>query len=307
MLINTVEQMGNRCGHKVSSPQFYNLPTSHKIRPGVICFAQNNAKVFYYQTGQFLKSLTHYRFSRRQIRSEARERDVAVLQVLLHYVDLATLRVGVPGADGSFTSFGLKTIAKKLGWRTAEDDEEDKQRLASGKRPRERGVKRVCRAIMSLKRVGYLQTYRRFERALMDGEMAYKGLPAIRCLSQKLFQELGISATKLAQSRKKAANRLKKKYQAYREKEGQKNLSRIMHGIGEAFKNNKSSYKKVKTKKRKNQEQVIRARKAALEQEMAKRCSPQELEKGAQLFRLAKLPENSGLSLSEIKTKYRLA
>jgi len=62
------------------------------------------------------------RGSNRQERSEGRERDSAVIQVLLHYAELASMRVGVPCyKDGAFKSLNLKFIAEKAGFRKIGD------------------------------------------------------------------------------------------------------------------------------------------------------------------------------------------
>ncbi len=140
-----------------------------------------------------------------------------MLQVLLHHCELATLRVGTPQSDGSFINLSMKDIALRLGWRTLDDHKEDKERVMAGKQPRYKGIKRGWRGLHDLKKAGCIQIHECVESIGVNeiGQEQYKGLPAVKCLTIKLFKELGISLHKLNFRRKQAANRLKKKYQGY--------------------------------------------------------------------------------------------
>jgi ribosomal protein L35 len=151
------------------------------------------------------------------MRSERREAVASVAQVCLHYLELASLRVGVPQHNGDFMPLDMSFIAQKLGWRTAEDEAEDKALLAAGKLPKRRGIQRVQRAIDDMKGAGYVTVHRRFEKCLGD-DNAYRGLPAIRCFSERFFHEIGITLVRLNLRRNEAAKRLRKKYQAFKAK-----------------------------------------------------------------------------------------
>lgn len=222
---------GNWCGHDPLNPRFFDIPESHARRPDVLQFAQNNLKRFYFAPGKWLASLNFTRVKSRKMRSEARERNAAVLQVLLHYLELASMRVGIPNADGIFLPIDMKFIAKKLGWRTDADDEEDRARLAAGRNPKDRGIKRVWRAIADLKRAGYVTVHPRFTKVL-EGEQDYTGLPAVRCLLPKVFHELGIQYERLKLRRDQAAKRLRKKYREYSQKLADSKLSALLSGVG---------------------------------------------------------------------------
>lgn len=201
--------LGNRCDHDPLNPQFFTAPESHKRRPDVLQYATSNLEQFYTSPKQWLKSLRLSRESARQARSEGRERDADVLGVLLHYAELATLRCGVPTQKG-FINLTLSFIAKQLGWRSDEDEAEDRARNKAGQRPRNRGIKRVWRSLRVLKKAGYVSITRLCKTK--DGKH-YQGLAAIKCLSTKLFKELGISGTKLEAKRREASKRLKKRLQ----------------------------------------------------------------------------------------------
>jgi hypothetical protein len=152
---------GNWCGHDKESPRFFIPPPEHGRRPSVIHIAQKNIEKFYEKPKKWLNSLVYARESWRQERSEARESDSAVMQVLLHYVELASLRVGVPAEDNGFQSLDLEYIAEKAGV----------------------SLKRAARSISRFKAAGYLEVHKRFEEYKDDGgETKYKGLASVRRL-----------------------------------------------------------------------------------------------------------------------------
>jgi hypothetical protein len=201
-----LSSLGNWCTHNPNQPKFYTPPEEHGTRPDVLVAASETLERFYWTPKEYLQSLLESRESSRQERTEARERDAAVLQVLLHYLELATMRVGVPLEDGSFHSFSMKDIALKLDWRKPEDDDDPKHK--------DRGIKRVWRALSSLCRAGYITITRRCQKTFNE-EQEYRGLPAIRCITAKLFRELKINLEQLRKRRKQATERIKKKYKKY--------------------------------------------------------------------------------------------
>lgn len=191
---------GNWCGHNPKNPRFFKIPDSHGERPDVISIAYKNAENFYYQPYHWLQSLFLTRGSARQERTEGRERDSAVIQVLLHYTELASMRVGVPCyKDDAFKSLSLKFIAEKAGFREIGDHAE-------------KGIKRVWRALKRLAKAGYIVIHKRFEKYTDDdGLSKYKGLPAVKRITTKLFAELGVSLQKLGIKRRDARKRLNKR------------------------------------------------------------------------------------------------
>jgi hypothetical protein len=198
--------LGNWCGHNPTQPKFFIPPEEHGTRPDVLVIASENLERFYWTPKQYLLSLMESRDSSRQERTEARERDASVLQALCHHLELATMKVGVPLKDGGFWSISEKHIALKLGWRKPEDDDDPKHK--------NRGLKRVNRALKSLKKAGYITITRRCQKTF-DEEQEYRGLPAIRCVTAKLFRELKINLQCLKKRRKQAGERIKKKYKEY--------------------------------------------------------------------------------------------
>lgn len=272
---------GNWCNHNPSNPRFFEGNSKHANRPDVIQWAMINLKRFYAKPRSWLQSLRDTRRTVRQERSEGRERDADVLGVLLHYTELASLRVGFPKESGEFISLDMKFIAKKLGWRCDNDDQLDTERINQGKIPLNRGVKRVWRSVTVLKQAGYLTVHKRFERHL-DGEKDYTGLPAVRCIQPKLFWELGINGTKLRAKRDQAAKRLKKKYRSY--------LNKIETDIQKVinFGKNLSYNRKYKPvgKFRNNL------------------SATQEKQRQQHCFELKQLPENKNLSSDDFYLKY---
>lgn len=209
--VNSYLGSGNRCSHRPLFPVWFVPPKVHKKRYEAICWAQNNIKQFYIEPSKWLKSLRYTRESSRQQRSEARERDGKVIQVLLHHCDLASLRVGKPNPDGTFDSLSIKDIALRAGWRTLEDNESELQK------EQDKGIKRVWRALDSLKKAGYITIHECIEKVPVDGqeEEQYRSLPAVKCINPTLFWELGITKQKLSADRKLASKRRQKERQEY--------------------------------------------------------------------------------------------
>jgi Mn-dependent DtxR family transcriptional regulator len=190
-----LDSRGNWCGHDPENPRYYEPPEDHGIRPDVLVEAQDNLILFYETPKKFLPSLHVVRETMRQERTEGREADSSILQLLLHYTDLVSLRAGVPLETGSFLPLSVQFVAEKLNL----------------------SLKRVLRALSRLKKAGYLIVHQRYKKG-ENGENDYTGLVAIKCLTVKLFNELGISPAKLELRRKKAAARLKKMCRDFKDK-----------------------------------------------------------------------------------------
>lgn len=285
---------GNRCGHNPNAPQFFTSPEPHKLRPNVIQYAIKNLEHFYEKPSKWLSSLKRTRSSKRQQRSEAREREANIIGVLLHYTDLATLRVGFPEGSGDFVSFDMLFLARQVGWRTAEDDKQDKERVKQGLRPLNKGLKRTWRAIANLKRAGYITVHKQFKIEKYEEATLYKGMAAIKTINQKLFIELGVNLSLLEQKRKEAAKRLKKQKADYLKKaeamliamkqqtrQGSQKLTTIMQTLLGENTSKSSSYQK--------------SRAQALEKEQARQ---------AKCYELKQLEENKNLSAEAFYLKY---
>lgn len=280
---------GNRCGHVPDAPCYFIPSKEHKLRPSVIQFAMNNLEHYYLKPSYWLESLKRTRLSKKKQRSEARERDAAVLGVLLHYTELASLRVGFYDSVGSFVSLDMRFIARQLGWRTLEDDKKDSKRLEQGLKPKAKGIKRVWRSINNLKRAGYLTVHQQFKlekKGDNEHEAVYKGFAAIRAINAKLFTELGIKLTELDRKRKEASKRLKRKWrEAVQQVEF--TLSNIRKGIPTAINDIIKKVDVPSVSLQKKQAQLVR------EKERQQKC-----------FELKILPENKDLSSEEFYIKY---
>ena len=221
---------------------------------------------------KFLKGFSFTRKSVRKLRIEGVERDAAVILELLRYTDLTTMQVGVPNANGSFLKLPYRFFAKKAGWRTDEDEEIDKALVREGKRPKERGIKRVWRAFECLRRADYVDVIHS-SKMLDDG--SYEGMAAIKRVSPKLFYDLGISVKQLEKCRQQAKKRLLKLKEKYKQ---------------ELFKAAQDYIKPVKKKIDR-----ILNKDAGLDKRKAK---------SQEAYRLRQMPENAQLSSSEFYLKY---
>lgn len=101
-----------------------------------------------------------------QMRSERREAIFIVLCVMLSALDMKTMRVGTPQQDGSFRGMTMETIAQRGGI----------------------SLSRAERAMADLTRIGYVKVFQRHEKV----KELYKGLPAVRTISIRLFGSLGL-------------------------------------------------------------------------------------------------------------------
>jgi hypothetical protein len=100
--------------------------------------------------------------SARQQRVERRVACVQLLRAMLKYLDLASLRVGIPQRDGGFLNMTLPFLAKHAGL----------------------PVRRAERAMRDLLRAGLVMAQQRAERT-DDG--SYRGLASLRQLPAALF------------------------------------------------------------------------------------------------------------------------
>ena len=277
---NTSRLFGNGCRHDMLKPRFYAPPEKHGLRTDVIVWSVESLKRFYYNPDTKLKDLKMSRESLRQQRSEARERDASVLQVLMHYCELATLRVGVPLDDGEFHSLSMKAIAQRLGWRTREDDKSPRTRY--------KGIKRVWRALKSLRKAGYIDIHKRVEKIMDEmGNLDFKGLPAIKNLNPKVFYDLGITPQRLRIRRDQASKRLKKKFKAFQRKveDTLKMPRQYQQKVLDIFQGRRAKARKKENIERKEHSNKVRYQ-------------------AAKLSELIAMPENEGLTYSQLKAKY---
>jgi len=110
-------QGGNFCGHDPRNPRF-TLTRPAKIGKGgippILTELAERLQDYYHRPRQLIPSLDLANGSNRQQRSERREACVLLLNALLKYTDLASLRVGIPTQNG-FLSLTVDYIAKQTG------------------------------------------------------------------------------------------------------------------------------------------------------------------------------------------------
>ncbi len=176
---------GNNCGHNPETPRWFHPPEKH-TRPQIIRKIIGEIRRYYADPGATIPSLNLANGSDRQQRSERREACLSVLACLLHYLDLATLRVGIPQHDASFQGVSMPFIAEKSGLT----------------------LRRTERAVADLVKAGLITVHPLCEKI---SECAYKGFAAIRTLNRKLFTLFGLGG-RLKYERDRAAARLKKKH-----------------------------------------------------------------------------------------------
>ncbi len=175
---------GNNCGHKPASPRWFAPPPKH-TRPKIISKVISEIQHYYLNPTSAIPSLNLVNGSNRQQRSERREACLSVLGCLLHYLDLASLRVGIPQPDKSFNGISMPFIAEKSGLT----------------------LKRTERAMRDLVKSGLIDVYPLCEKL---SDTVYKGYAAIRTVSRKLFTLFGMGG-RLKYEREKASARQRKR------------------------------------------------------------------------------------------------
>ncbi|MEI2806903.1 MAG: hypothetical protein V9G18_13470, partial [Albidovulum sp.] len=171
---------GNRCGHDPCCPRWFEPPAHHAPHPKILVRLQEAVRA-YFADPAVLPSLNAANGSARRQRSERREACLALLGALVHYLDLVTLRVGIPRADGTFEGLTLAFLAERAGL----------------------GLRRAERACRDLRKAGLVEVFP-IARKAEDG--GHRGLPAIRRLPVALFKVFGLNKW-LQHERDKAANR----------------------------------------------------------------------------------------------------
>ena len=179
-IAKVVTVAGNRCGHDPATPRWFEPPPQHAARPKILLQLQERVRA-YFDDPKVLPSLNAANGSPRQQRSERREACLDLLGALVHYLDLATLRVGIPQADGTLQGLSLAFLAEKAGL----------------------GRRRAERACRDLRRAGLVNIHPRAQKT-EDGH--YRGQPAIRGVPVALFQVFGLSKW-LQHERDKAVKR----------------------------------------------------------------------------------------------------
>ena len=184
--IATAVASGNRCGHIPTAPRFFRPPETHAPHPRILVRLQEAIEA-YFNDPTCLPTLNSANGSPRNQRSERRESSLAFLGTLIHYLDLASLRIGLPKEDGGFLGLSMEFLAERAGL----------------------GLRRAERACRDLVAAGILTISHRVEATAEGG---YRGLPAIREITTALFKIFGLEKW-LQHEREKAAKRQKRRQQ----------------------------------------------------------------------------------------------
>ncbi|WP_164707471.1 hypothetical protein [Metapseudomonas otitidis] len=158
-----------------------------KNRPKILQRLQEEVRQ-YYRSPSRLPSLNAANRSKRQQRSERREACILLLNAILEFTDLTSLRCGVPTSTG-FQSLTLAFLARYTGM----------------------GERRMERAIADLKFANIL-TVAQPRQLQEDG--SYRGLAAVKAVNSLLFGAFGLLKW-LKHERERASERLAKKARAH--------------------------------------------------------------------------------------------
>ena len=182
--VHRVNSGGNFCGHKPDAPRLELVrTTTDKQRPKILGVLQERIRQ-YYRSPRFIPSLNAANGSDRQQRSERREACLLMIDAILEYTDLVSLRCGVPTATG-FMSLTLDYLVQYTGL----------------------NMRRAERALADLKKANLL-TVSQPRQLLEDG--SWRGLAAVKAVSALLFTTFGLHE-RLKHERDRAAKRLAKK------------------------------------------------------------------------------------------------
>lgn len=191
---------GNNCGHMPDTPRWFE-PPKHHTRPKIIAKAISEIRRYYNEPAATIPSLNLANGSDRQQRTERREACLSVLACLLHYLDLVTLRVGIPQNDLSFQGITMPFIAEKCGLT----------------------LRRAERAVADLVRAGLITVHPLCEKI---SDTVYKGYAAIRTISGKLFAIFGMGG-RLRHERDRATARQNRRTRKHERKQTAK-ISLVM-------------------------------------------------------------------------------
>ncbi len=143
-------------------------PARRGGRPRILTEMQNRLDAYLNDPDQHLPTLNAANGSDRQQRLERRIACVHLLRAMLKYLDLASLRVGIPQRDGGFMSVTMPFLAKHACL----------------------PVRRAERAMRDLLHAGLVTAQQRAERTEDGG---YRGLASLRQLPAALFGAFGMS------------------------------------------------------------------------------------------------------------------
>lgn len=184
-LIKRVNRGGNFCGHNPLKPCL-DLALPSDNRPSFL-YEVGRAFRRYFDSPDIFPTLNHAASEHRQQRSERREAVIQTLQAILEFLDIASLRVGIPTAQG-FQPLKLSVLQAR-----------------TYLHPR-----RFERAVQALRQAGIIDISEQYRIRNING--AYVFFPAVRRINRAFFAALGFGH-RLEQERLEASKRLRKKAQ----------------------------------------------------------------------------------------------
>lgn len=137
-------------------------------RPRILTELRERLQAYLDQPNRHLPTLNAANGSVRQQRVERRIACVQMLRAMLKYLDLASLRIGIPLHEGRFMSLTVPFLAKHAGL----------------------SLRRAERAMRDLLRAGLITSQQRVEHGPDGG---YRGLPALRQMPPALFAAFGLA------------------------------------------------------------------------------------------------------------------
>lgn len=182
--LKRVNRGGNFCGHNPLKPCL-SLALPSDNRPSFL-YEVGRAFRRYFDSPNIFPTLNHAASDRQQ-RSERREAVIQTLQAILEFLDIASLRVGIPTAQG-FQPLKLAVLQAR-----------------TYLHPR-----RFERAIQALRQAGIIDISEQYRMRTING--TYVFFPAVRRINRAFFAELGFGH-RLEQERLAASKRLKKRAQ----------------------------------------------------------------------------------------------
>lgn len=177
-----VNEGGNFCGHNPGKPALDLAKPAANRQPLIIRRLQERIPDFYWSPEK-LPSLNAANRSARVLRSERREGCLRILSAILKFTDVASLRVGVPSAQG-FMGVTISLLAKHAGMT----------------------LRRAERAVANLKTAGLLTVSPVAEK---QDDGSYLGVAAVKAVSKHLWGCFGL-LDMLKHEREKASKRARK-------------------------------------------------------------------------------------------------
>ncbi|WP_244115017.1 hypothetical protein [Burkholderia cepacia] len=161
--------MADRSQQHDASPHVDTSPSSTppRERPHILTRLAELLDQYVADPARILPTLNAANGSQRQQRHERRVACVQLLRAMVRYLDLVSLRVGIPQRGGAFLNFTMPFLARQAGL----------------------PLRRAERAMRDLLQAGLVKAQRRCEATEAGG---FRGLAALRQLPRELFAAFGL-------------------------------------------------------------------------------------------------------------------